>query len=323
MLGSEPGRWYPQIQERMNTTTAAEVWARLVGGGPLDELDLPKVDGRTDLRGLKAAAPSVARRFISGGRQVEALEGITEIRGRHWKGIDFSNSRLNALRFHDSQIEDCVFDGARCKGWSLWGTTVVNTSFRSSDLRDAGLGITVMGERNAYRNVDFTNADLRETVHLSSDMVDCLFCDTKLARVDFQGTIFVNCRFEGELADVLFYERGFRGEKFPPNEMRGVDLRRARLLFVGFRGLNMDSVAWPEGDEHIIIDDYPATLDKVIAILRTRSDDPSKGLAGLLADSRKWVGPQQKKGVVSKLELREIGGDAIVIEFLKLCEGRG
>jgi uncharacterized protein YjbI with pentapeptide repeats len=307
----------------MEPTKAAQVWARLVRGGTLQDLGLSTVGGRIDLRGLNVPEPSVVRQFVTAGAELSELGGLTVIRGGRWQDIDFTKANLNDLRFFDSQIENCVFERARCKDWRLWGSSVVGTTFRAADLRESALGGVEMGKRNSYRGVDFTKADLRGTAHFSADMIDCVFSDTKLANVDFAGTVFVDCRFEGDLSDVLFYARAFRGEAYPRNEMRGVDLRRARLHFVGFRGLDMNTVLWPEGDEHILLDDYPAALDRLITVLKARQDAPSRGLAGLLADARKWVGPNQQKGLISKADLREAGGEAMVNDFLNLCGNRG
>jgi hypothetical protein len=64
----------------------------------------------------------------------------------------------------------------------------------------------------------------------------CLSANTKLDNVDFQTSTFVECRFEGDLHGVVFHRRGFKGEAYPPNEMRDIDFTRARLREVEFRG---------------------------------------------------------------------------------------
>jgi hypothetical protein len=80
----------------------------------------------------------------------------------------------------------------------------------------------------------------------------------------------------------------------------------------------MSDVIWPADEEHIIVKNYPTTLDRVLKVLKTRSDMPSKKLAALLAFDRKWAGPNQKQGVISKADLIEAGGAKAVAEFLRL-----
>src|SRR5215813_7919414 len=124
----------------MNPSQAAEVWVRLIGGRSLDGLGLPVQNSRIDLRGLVAPEPRAVRRYVAAFADVTELGNLIVIRGAHWKGIDFSAARLGSLRFFGSTIEDCCFEGAKCRDWRMWGTTVANTSFRSADLRNAALG---------------------------------------------------------------------------------------------------------------------------------------------------------------------------------------
>ena len=301
----------------MDARLSAEVWARLIGGGSLAELDLPTNGGRVDLRGLRAPEPAVLRRYVAASSEVTELGELVVVRGVHWREIDFSGAHLGSLRFFESAIEDCCFEGAGCQDWRMWGTTIVNTSFRSADLRKAALGGVENGKRNSFRQIDFTKADLRQTVFVSCDMTDCKFNDTKLSKVDFQGTVFVNCTFEGELDEVLFYRRAFRGEAFPANEMKGVNMRRAKLKHVEFRGLDMGDVQWPEGDEHLVVENYTATLDRALDVLKGRTDIASKKLGVVLGMKRKWAGPNQRRGVLSKADLLEAGGPEAVSELLR------
>jgi len=298
----------------MDPRRAREIWARLVSGKPLDGLGLSSVDGRVDLQGLVAPAPSMLPRQMAG---VKELSNIVVIRGACWTGLDFSNAQLDSIRFFNSSIEDCCFDGAHCQDWRMWGATISSTSFRGADLRRSALGGIENGRRNSFRRVDFTGADLRQTVYVSADMFECTFADTKLSNVDLQGTVFVDCVFAGELNEVIFHRQAFRGEGFPPNEMKGVDFRRARLHHVEFRGLDMADVQWPEDDEHVVVNDYKATLDRVLNLLNTRSDVASKTLAAVLSMKRKWAGRGQRQGVLNKRDLVEAAGEEAVAELVR------
>jgi uncharacterized protein YjbI with pentapeptide repeats len=302
----------------MDPSLAAEAWGRLITGQSLDGLALSTIDRRIDLRTLVVPGPSVVRQYTTTAANVKELRAIV-IRGAQWRGIDFSNSQLDSLRFFDTIMDDCVFDGARCRGWRVWGSSISNTTFQKTDLRNSALGgVQQNGARNSFRRVDFSEADLRQTAHKSADMIECTFADTKLTKVDFQGTVFTNCIFAGELNEVQFYRHAFRGEAFPPNEMKGVDLRRAKLHHAEFRGLDMRDVQWPEDDEHLVVNEYPATLDRVLIMLKSRSDVGSKRLAAILGMKRKWAGPNQQRGVLSKRDLVEAAGATAAAEVTAL-----
>jgi len=293
------------------------IWRRLISGELFDAHELPRSNGLVDLRGFKVPDPSVIGEYDTAKANVKQLGNLVHIRGAHWAGIDFSESRLNSLRFYGCKIENCIFDNADCQDWRIWRTNISKCSFRSTDLRRSALGGVDAGERNSFQKIDFTKADLRQTAHQSADFVDCIFSDTNLAKVDFWGTVFLNCIFEGRLDEVIFHRYAFRGEMYPPNEMKGVDFRRARFRFVEFRGLDMTDVKWPEDNDCIVIGNYTETLKQVLQSLKAKADVRSRKLAAIIESDLKWAGPKQTEGVVSKRDLNEVGGEWAIDEFLK------
>jgi uncharacterized protein YjbI with pentapeptide repeats len=297
-----------------------EAWARLVEGRPLDGLGLKLRNGRFDLAGL------AVRNVPPGGHLSAALADVAElgettvIRGVAWKSLDFSGSHLGQLRFLDCLIEDCVFDGCCCQDWRLWATTVEKSGFRSADLRESALGSVIGNRRNAFRHVDFTEADLRQTAYIAAEFVGCIFKNARLQKIDFQTSSFTDCSFEGELNEVLFYRKGFKGERFPPNEMSGVDLTHAQLRFVEFRNLDLDSVSLPGDADHLVLSDYPQTLDRIIHALRGRDDSAARKLAAYLGVLRRWAGANQRRGVLNKRDIVAVAGEDALADLLKLAE---
>lgn len=306
----------------MTAPQRAELWERLIAKGGLSDADAAKIDGRYDLRGARVSAPEGRGRREVGPHAVSELSGLTVVRGAHWKGIDFSDSRLPSLRFFDSIIEDCRFDRTTCDDWRLWNTKVVKTTFNDADLGGAALGGVEGDKRNAYVEVEFIGTDLRRTVHVSSTMSHCRFENAKLDKVDFQGTVFDGCTFEGPLNDVLFYRHAFRGEAFPPNEMRDVDLSKARLRYVEFRNLDMERVTWPQDPDCVVLEDYREALDHLIRFLQNRSEAGAKKAAASLAFKRKWAGPDQRRGILNLADLRDVGGPAVAADILHECRNR-
>jgi uncharacterized protein YjbI with pentapeptide repeats len=293
-----------KIKDDMNT----EIISRLIQGKSLDSLGLGMKDGRLDLSGLIAPEPAARKAVSTEIADVSEME-VLVIKGVTWKGLDFSGSRLNGLRFFDCEISDCVFDKCSCQDWRLWTTTVSETSIRSADLRKSALGGVQDGRRNTFRKVEFINADLRQTSYVAAEFVGCTFKDTRLDKADFQTSTFTECTFEGELREVLFHRRGFKGEAFPANEMTNVDFSRAKLRWVEFRGLDLETVRFPEDDDHLIVDDYPRVLDRLLERASGRDDVASKRLTAVLLNKRKWVGAGQHRGVFNKSDLLEIVGE--------------
>jgi hypothetical protein len=107
----------------------------------------------------------------------------------------------------------------------------------------------------------------------------------------------------------MFWERGFKGELFPPNEMRRVDLRRAKLRWSGFHGLDLDEVLLPTDEDHIVVENYPEALDRLLAFFCARPDVPSSALAAIFEHDKEWLGAKQRVGVLNKRDLIETAGE--------------
>ena len=290
---------------------STEVWQQLVHGRPLDDVGVPMIDGRLNLRNLHVPEPHAVKTVRMPLADVTVLGGITSIEGVSWQSIDFSGSELPGLRFLDCRIRNCVFDRCRMSDLRVWRTDFANVSLRSADLRGAMLGGTREkdGRRVSFHDVDFTAADMRGTMYGAAEFVRCKFNHAKLVKVDFQSSTFTDCSFEGELRGVLFYRRGFDGERFPPNEMKRVDLRRAKLRWSEFRGLDLDEVSFPADEDHIVIEKFPETIDRLLEHFRGRSDLNSRKLVGRFELDKKWLGSRQRVGVLNKHDLVESVGE--------------
>jgi len=192
-----------------------QIWNRLLRGGSLEGLALPLKHGRTNLGNLLAPQPNVRQSIRTPIADAAMLENISVVTGTVWESLDFSGSRLNGLRFFDCAVRNCVFDECSCQDWRLWSTAISDTCFCHTDLRSSALGgATNDGNRNSFCNVQFDAADLRKTCHNSAQFVGCKFKHSRLDKVDFGGSTFENCTFEGELCDVQFYKTGFSVRSF-------------------------------------------------------------------------------------------------------------
>lgn len=94
-----------------------EVWRHLVMGKSLEGLGLSTIEGQVDLRGLQAPEPKVVQSWTFGRMDVARQTGIVVIDGARWMDLDLSGASLPELRLHDTHIENCRFDKAKCKSW--------------------------------------------------------------------------------------------------------------------------------------------------------------------------------------------------------------
>lgn len=298
----------------MTESLNLEIWDRLLAGKPLDGLGLETRDGRVDVRGLEFSEPTVMRRFQFHGRTIaETDSGV--INAMKCCNLDFSCSRLAGLRLMRCLVENCRFDGCDLQGVRIWGSSFRHVSFKGANFHGSLLGGAQEGVRNAFVEVDFSEANLTGTTYEAAAFERCTFSNAKLVKIDFQSSTFTDCCFEGQLDDVLFYRQGFKGEKFPPNEMANVDFSQARLKHVGFRGLVLDRVRLPNDDEHIVLKNFATTLDQMVLALQAQDDPIAKKLVAFIGIKRKWVVPNQAQGHISVPDLADLVGKEGVERF--------
>jgi pentapeptide repeat protein len=300
-----------------------EAWDRLVQGRVLDDLSLGTRKGRVDLGGIALPDIAVLRRYQTDIADVAEVKPGAVIRGRKWQDLDFTGSKLNGIRLFDCEVQNCLFDECQLEDFRVWSSSFSETSFRSANLRKAALGGVQDGRRNSFEMADFSKADLRQSVYTAASFDRCIFRNAKLVKVDFQTSAFSNCEFEGELREVIFCRRGFRGDAFPANEMTNVDFSQATLHFVEFRGLDLDHVRFPDDTQHIIIKNYVPTLDRMIEALRLEDDPGFNRIRGYLESCRKWAGPKQVQGVINVEDLKEIAGEEAVKRVLHMIQQFG
>jgi uncharacterized protein YjbI with pentapeptide repeats len=216
----------------------------------------------------------------------------------------------------NGKIENCRFDYSDLRGIRIWATTMQDVSFRHANLRDSVLGGVKDGVWNRFIDVDFSEANLSRTIYEAAEFERCAFVDSNIVNVDFQSSNFKNCRFEGELKDVLFYRHGFKGEGYPPNEMMDVDFTGANLHDVDFRDLDLAGVRFPSDDEHLVIQNFAVALDRAAAALEKNEDEVAKRLIAFIRRYRRWAVPGQAQGIINLRDLAEIVGENGVRRFV-------
>lgn len=265
-------------------------------------------DGRRDLRGLALSAPASVGRVATGGVGALAMSGLNEIRDAHWQGLDLSHSRLPGLRFFDSVIEDCLLDGAACRDWRLWGCAVTDSSLTSADLRDAALGTWHDGRTNAWRNVDFTGADLRGALALGCLMENCSFAESRLKGAEFQQADLRHCRFAGLMEDVLFDGREIPGRP-EAAVFVDVDFSEAAFRDVEFRGCRFDGVTLPPGV--YAVPGFPPVARRVVELLAEDESVEARMLRAELSLALKMPGADTSVGVFNRADYLASGGERL------------
>lgn len=282
-----------------------QIWKRLVAGGNLSDLQLPRRANRTVVSELNVPA--------SGGN-VPTLKGVVL---RH---LDFRGADLTGIRFHDVQIEDCEFHTATCEKWRMWSVDVRQTSFYGAGLRGSMLGALGNGlRRNTWTDIDFTAADLSHTGYVAAAFERCNFADARIVHVDFAGSTFEACRFAGILDEVIFWGRSLEDPALPVNTMKDVDLSAAILRHTEFRNLDLRFLVLPKDPEHIIIRDYETTLSCMLSRLAKDSRNEARRLTAVLQVKTRWCLPGTTLGILNRHDLRGMRAEKLAEQALSAC----
>lgn len=285
-----------------------EIFGRLLAGRSLSDLRLGEHEGRIDLRGISTPPPSRLEAFERKGWRVRELGGLLKFDGVCLTDLDFRGGHLESLRFFKATLNNCRFDDARCQDWRLWAVDVIKSSFTGSDLRKSVLGAWYQGRGNVFRDVQFSNANLRAIVCPAATFVDCDFGNAQLVKIDFQSSSFIRCRFAGLLREVAFYDHGFKTGKPDPNPMEDVDFSAAELRMVEFRRLDLERVKFPADADHLVVREYKCVLER--ALQELNENKRWSGLRAVLELRLKWSGPNQRVGVFNLKDFAEAGDEA-------------
>lgn len=289
-------RWAQPDERSLARQLAAELLAgRVRTASPFGE-----VDGRVDLRGLQVdllsatSDPMYERRNVGPGQ---------------WAGLDLSGAGLSGLNWRGLRVTDCVLDDAQLDMLRCWGIEVADCVAHRASLRSAQIGAPAPGlPRSVWRRVYLQGADLRQ---LHGNVV---LEDVDLSRAKFGGTSLGwsdlrRVRFEGTVGSLTIGDL-HAGEPPPHWTAREVDLSQAKPHGLQLIGVDLGTpqvdIRLPDDEEHWLIRDWPAFLDRVTAnappALRLDTDI-------WVEHQRRALGPHQTWGFATLRAAREYAGE--------------
>ncbi|MFC5791969.1 pentapeptide repeat-containing protein [Agromyces tardus] len=271
-------------------------------------IGLGNVEGRVDLRGLTFPGAEPGGVVGSGGLSAITRDWVPTIRRGRWRKLDLSYSRLSQIRFFDSAISDCVFDGAECRDWRMWRTKLTDSSFTRTDLRESALGTWQQGAGNTWRGIRFDGADLRDGVFWGAAFTDCAFIDCRLRGVQFEQCELHRCEFQGDLRDVLFDCRQLPGKR-EVGPLKSVDFREARFEDVEFRGSRFEPALLPHDVKPIR--NYPSVARQIVALLANESSTEARIAVAILVESLRMPGREDSVAVYNRGDYLRYGGEPL------------
>jgi uncharacterized protein YjbI with pentapeptide repeats len=230
--------FYERWQTAAGQQLAEAVFGRLAGGQGLDGLDLPRHDGRVDLRGL-----------VHPGRPEPAAIVMRDV---SISDLDLSGCRLPHLRLFDCELRNCRFDDGSLEDLRVWRSRLSACGFSRAKLNDLAVSGPDAGrDRSVFASVDFAESTLTNASLNEADFRLCSFADADLAETRFVRCGMTDCRFSGPMNEVIFDSRPLDGQAVVP--FVRVDLSAARLDMCEFFSCEFVDSAFPEDPDGVLI----------------------------------------------------------------------
>ena len=191
---------------------------RLILGGSLEELDLDRVTGRLDLRGLW-----LARTRGLPGLPSDPLATVPTAEGVTWRDLDLSGSTFR-IDLRNAALSNIAFDSAGWPDWNVEASTLRDCTFVAASMgdthfdRNSGLqDRPLVTASSRLEGCDFTRTRLGPYSSFGrADIVGCTFASTRFpSPMSFRGASLQSCRFTGSFRSVSFGWTGPHAEPPP------------------------------------------------------------------------------------------------------------
>jgi uncharacterized protein YjbI with pentapeptide repeats len=241
---------------------------------------------------------------------VEQLADLIEFRGVRLERLDLGGAQLQSFRFYSSEISNCRLVGANCRDWRLWDSRVSDSSFATSNLREAAVGTWHDGRYNKWQRVDFSGSDFRVGVNRSALYEDCEFSGANLANVEFSQCALSRCRFGGDMAHVTFDGRDLKSRPAPP-PMSDVDFSGAFFDQVEFLGFDLERVTLPNDPDIRLISRYKCVVEHGLRALQDNESSSARILRAQFQNRMRMMRSDQDAKVFNRRDYVNFGGDEL------------
>jgi hypothetical protein len=175
------------------------------------------------------------------------------------------------------------FRGSRFEPFNAQASTFLGCDFTNVKFKTGSLGISQGGVPSTYRDCLFDRADLRGT---APDLARFERCSFRKARIDGWDAFtaeFVDCTFEGRLADIRFtgttrmssIDVGRTRNEFHGNDFTGAELVRVEFIC----GIDLAANRLPDGPGYVHLDRRAERIERARADVARWPDDAEREVA--------------------------------------------
>lgn len=114
--------------------------------------------------------------------------------------VDFSFGSFESSRFEDSVFQDCIFKNVNFSKFTDYGNKFTNSIFVNCRFANSAIGY----DGSIFDNCVFENCNFSKSIFIRPEFTKIFFKNCKLKGLDFNGSSFEDCIFEGLLDDIWF-----------------------------------------------------------------------------------------------------------------------
>ncbi|HEY9004932.1 MAG TPA: pentapeptide repeat-containing protein [Ohtaekwangia sp.] len=264
----------------MNKQKLIERWKTVEGGARLKDIidclkrggllssvkDLEKYAGRWDLRGAQLSQVEKERKLEAEGHNLVQTFGSFKCKGVKMESIDFSYADISYSWLEKCIITNCIFEETKAKEIHILSSDFSNCVFRKVNLSYSYINENIGSNSGSFKNVEFIETNLSESIFCFPIIEDCLFTNCNLKAANFDGSRLKRCKFKGKVDSPWF--RGYSknahrsllgvfnrvNPKDYSNEMEDVDFSEAEMIGVSFSDeIDLTKCIFPTNDEKYIL----------------------------------------------------------------------
>lgn len=236
----------------------------------LDGLDLKKRLGKWDLTNISVPKPKIINEVDYNSFPTTISKEKFRFKDIELTDTDLSFSKLDYSIWENCTFNNVLFHSVSGKNVILIGCTFNNVIFENTNMMNSLLGGQVGISSGNFNRVIFLKTNLRKTYYANPKFKDCEFIDCNLKEVDFNGSRFFNCTFEGELDSVFFHgypeylqediSSDLKNELYNP--MENVNFSKAEMFGISFiNQIDLSSCIFPVSDNYLSIRYFPRTYN--------------------------------------------------------------
>lgn len=203
------------------------------------------------------------------GIDFKGLNASLNINGLNFKNIvfrncDFSFSNLDHVILENCQFINCTFVSVYCRDLLDLENIFESCHFCKVDFRRASIG----NRNSKFNHCVFDTCNFMRCFFASPQFTNVEFVNCNLRELDFGGSSFENCLFEGKMSYVLFKgddpTSKINNSEYKKNEMKNVSFEKLDFQTLAFSdNCNLENIKIMSNPNYILVKGFKRKITEL------------------------------------------------------------